>query len=97
MKILAAITLMVVSQSSLAACRWVYVDHDYNSSTPAIQKQICDSVLDVPAIRTPQVQPIQTPSIKPLEPLRIPPIGTTKCRMERVYEDGKWVNKQVCS
>jgi hypothetical protein len=96
MKILLAITIMLISQSSLAACKWAWVDHDSKISTPAIQKEICDSSIRIPTVRPPSVRPIQSPSVRPIQIPRVPPVGTTRCRIERVYTNGKWINQQVC-
>ena len=92
----AILLLLMISNLASAACRWVWVDHDYNASTPAIRKQVCDSSIDIPAIKPPSIRPIQTPQIKPIEVPGIPPIGTTRCRNESVYENGKWVTKRIC-
>jgi hypothetical protein len=96
-------TLLIISvmtaapQFASAACKYVWVDHDFNTSTPAQRKQVCDSTIDIPAIRGPSIRPIQTPQIRPIPSIGIPPIGTTRCRDESVYEDGKWVTKRVCT
>ena len=92
----AIILLLMISNLASAACRWVWVDHDYDASTPAINKQVCDSSIDIPAIQPPSIRPIQSPQIRPIEVPSIPPIGTTRCRNESVYENGKWVNKRIC-
>ena len=96
MKYLMLVALILVSVNSAAECRVHWVDHDYNASTLAIQKQVCDSTLDIPGINLPGVRPIQEPQIKPIESLDIPPIGTTRCRTESVYDDGEWVDIRLC-
>ena len=93
--IFTALTLFAVNAQ--AACRWVWVDHDYNTMTPAIQKQVCNSTLDLPAIKSPSIRPIQQPQIRPLPSVGLPPLGTTRCRTESVYEYGRWVNKRICN
>jgi len=97
-KLLAVLLLTALSSTASAACRWVFVDHDYNAGTPAIRKQICDSVIDVPAIRSPAIAPIQAPQIRPINPIGINPIGTSRCRMESVYNTRtrQWENQRVC-
>jgi len=82
-----------------AACRWVWVDHDFNLSTPAIQKQVCDSTIDIPAIRPPTIRPIQQPRIRPIEIPTIPPIGTNRCRTQNVYNENarRWELKRICN
>ena len=47
--ILLSLSLFAVSSAS-GACKWVWVDHDYNMSTKPVQKQVCDSTLDTAAI-----------------------------------------------
>ena len=98
-KLTSILMSLMLSSYSFAACKWVWVDHDYDFTTPAIQKQVCDSTLDIPAIKTPSIQPIQTPQIKPIETPSIPPLGTTNCRTQSVYDyaSGKWVNKKICN
>ena len=96
MRILLFALTLCFSANAAAACKWVWVDHDYNLSTPAIKKQVCDSTLDLPAIKQPSIRPIQTPQIRPIESPTLPPLGTTQCRTQSVYENGKWVNKKIC-
>lgn len=78
------------------ACRITWVDHDYNIATPPIQKQVCSSTLDLPAINNPGIQPIQQPRIRPIPQPSIPPIGTTRCSLQNVYENGRWVTRRLC-
>jgi hypothetical protein len=92
-----AVVATAAPQFVAAACKAVWVDHDFNTSTPAIRKQVCDSPIDIPAIPSPSVRPIQTPQIRPIETPTVPPIGTKSCRNESIYEDGKWVTKRICS
>jgi len=79
-----------------AACRYVWVDHDYNMSTPAIQKQVCDSAISLPALKSPSLRPLQTPQLKPLESFGLPPLGTRNCTTQSVFENGRWVSKRLC-
>ena len=51
-KIALVTTLITGTCTAQAACESVWVDHDYNASTPAIRKQVCDSTTDIPAIDT---------------------------------------------
>lgn len=91
-------TSVLVSLNSWSACKNVWVDHDYNGNTPPVQKQICDSILDVPAVNLPGVQPIQSPTTKPVQTYNLPPLGTTQCTTQRVYDygSGQWVDKRLC-
>tara|TARA_B100001093_G_scaffold433587_1_gene430627 strand:- start:1219 stop:1524 length:306 start_codon:yes stop_codon:yes gene_type:complete len=91
-----ALIAALFSINAYSKCRIQWVDHDYNSMTPAIQKQICDSTLDLPAINNPGIRPIQNNRLKPLEPLSLPPLGTSQCSTQQVYENGRWVSKQIC-
>ena len=101
-KYLLILLLGTFTINSFAACKWVWVEQDYNTATAPIpprissseQKQVCDSTLD---IKTPSIQPIQNPKIQPIQTPSIPPIGTTKCRTQSVYENGQWMNKKICS
>lgn len=93
---LALLTTLLLSTEVYAACRIQWVDHDYNSMTPPIKKQICDSTMDLPAINDPGLRPLQQPKLKPLEPVGLPPLGTTQCRTQQVYENGRWVEKRLC-
>ena len=86
----------LIAFDASAACKWAWVDHDYSTMTPAIQKQVCESTIDINAVRTPSVRPIQQPQIKPIQRHTIPPIGTRRCRVESVYINGRWTDKQIC-
>lgn len=88
-----AFLLPMVAQAS---CRWQWVDHDYNPLTPAIQQQVCSRATDAPVIRPIEIRPLQTPQIRPIQPFVIPPIGTTRCRVQSVFEGGRWVDRQIC-
>lgn len=95
MKTLLALVLLAPLSAS-AACRWVWVDHDYNTSTPAVREQVCDSTTDVGAVRSPSIRPIQQPQVRPIETPTVAPIGTRNCSNQSVYENGRWVTKQIC-
>lgn len=90
--------ILIIPLNSEAACRWVWVDHDFNASTPAIRQQVCDNTYDPPSINRPSIQPIQRPQIRPIETPTIPPIGTTRCRNASVYNEftRRWETKRVC-
>lgn len=95
-KLLLAVAVLVSAQAS-AACRWQWVDHDYDASTPAVNRQICDSSTDVNSVRTPSARPIQQPTVRPIETPSVPPVGASQCRKQNVFEGGRWVNKRVCN
>ena len=95
--IILVLGLLTFSLNAFGQCKVQWVDHDYNLSTPAIQKQICDSSLDLPALPSPSLRPLQSPQIKPLETYGIPPLGTNSCRNQSVYENGRWVTKRLCN
>lgn len=97
MRALLAVLATVTAMQAGAACKWVWVDDDYNAMTPAVKKQVCDNSWDSPAVDMPSVRPIQQPQVRPLEYPSVPPIGTTRCRNESVYENGRWVTKRICN
>ena len=93
-----AVPLMAIPASGAdAACTVRWVDHDFNAATPPIQKQICDSAIDLPAINLPGIQPIQRPQIRPLPAIGLPPLGTTNCSNQSVFENGVWVTRRLCN
>jgi hypothetical protein len=96
MKKIILLSLLFLAEPAFSACKWVWVDHDYNALTPAIQKQVCDSSIDLQVIKPAQVAPIQQPRIQPILPPVVPPIGTQSCRVESVFENGRWVDKRIC-
>lgn len=91
-----AITFYLFSPVTVAECHYLWVDHDYNASTPPIQKQVCESPIDLPALPDVSTPPIQTPTVPPISSPYIPPIGNTSCRDELVYRNGEWVTEMVC-
>jgi len=96
MKLLIAVILYLFPHVSMAECQSLWVDHDYNPSTPAIQKQVCDSPIDLPGLPNISTPPIQTPTIPPISLPYLPPIGNTSCREELVYRNGDWITEMVC-
>ena len=61
---------------AFADCRWTW---DCSQGYPCRQVQVCDSTIDVPAIRPPEVPPIPPPALRPIPTPQVPPIGTTQC------------------
>jgi len=61
-------------------------------------KALCSSSIDLPPVCGPSFCPIVPPSIKPVEPLRVPPVGTSNCRLKQVYNEHtkKYEWKSVC-
>lgn len=93
--LIAAMTLPGISQ---AACRQEWVDHDFNTFTPPVLRQVCDNSLDLPGYNIPPVRPIQRPQIQPIQPPTVPPIGTSNCRLMSVYNEftRMWETRRVC-
>lgn len=60
---------------ALADCRWTW-DCSKGSCR---QVQVCDSTIDSPRIRPPEIAPIPSPSIEPIPRPTIPPVGTSQC------------------
>jgi hypothetical protein len=91
----------MMSLAAEAKCRWRHVDHDYNSSTPAVYREICDKPLDIRTTKPVEpVKPIQSNRLRPLDNsnLLIPPVGTRDCRQQRVYNRRarEWVDTTIC-
>jgi len=80
-----------------AECQWVWVDDDNDKSTPAVQKQECDSSVDKETKELPSKNPIQTPQIQSAESHTKTPSGITSCRRETVYDNGGWVTRTLCN
>lgn len=59
-------------------------------------RQLCTSTLDLPAICAPRICPIMPPSLQPIMPPTIPPLGTTSCRVVRVWNGFEYVWQRVC-
>ena len=60
-------------------------------------QQLCQNSYDIPAICSPRICPIVPPTIEPIQRPRIPPIGTTDCRMQQVWNGWRYVRKEVCA
>lgn len=77
-----------------ADCRWEW---DCSRGYPCRQIQVCESTLDLPAIRPPGISPIPSPGIAPIPMPVVPPLGTTDCRQVRMcdsYNQCRW--ETVC-
>lgn len=76
-----------------ATCRWEWDC----SETPCRHAQVCDSTIDLPAIRPPAIAPIVPPAIRPIPQPVVPPIGTTQCRPVRLCDSwGRCAWETVC-
>ena len=69
-----------LSQAASASCVWTW-DCTHG---PCRQIPLCDSTLDIPPPRPPQVAPIAPPSIPPIGVPMVPPIGTQSCAPTRI-------------
>lgn len=67
--------LTFASGRANAACEWTW---DCSTGT-CRQIPLCDSTLDLPPLRPPEIAPIPSPSIKPLHRPVLPPLGTRSC------------------
>jgi hypothetical protein len=92
------ILLILALAPSIASAKCIvrWVDHDFNAATPAVQQQICDRATDIQAIPKPSVRPIQRPQVKPIQSPMVPPVGTSRCALRSIYENGQWVTREVC-
>ena len=81
MRLIITALLLLSSVSASAACRWIWVDHDYNVGTPAIKKQVCESSIDLPDMQQSTLRRLQTPQLKPLRfpPYWYCPVQNPKC------------------
>ena len=87
---LTIVVSFIFSKLVLAGC--------YCACMNGVNQPFCESTLDLPPLCPPRICPIETPSIEPLPSLDLPPIGTTYCEEEQVYDDyeGRYVWREVC-
>jgi len=85
---LLALVLVIFSQLANADCSCECI----NGRVQAV----CSSTLDLKPICSPRICPILTPGIRPLPSLRVPPIGTTSCRKEQVWNGYRYVWREYC-
>lgn len=59
---------------------------------------LCDNSYEIKPICQASICPLSAPSIAPMSPSTLPPIGTTQCDMEQVFDDyqGRYVWKEIC-
>lgn len=59
---------------------------------------LCDSAIDLPPICPPKICPLPSPRRAPLQSPTLPPIGTSQCWQEQVYNpmlnDYEW--QKIC-
>ncbi len=82
--------ILILGFSSLieAKCRKSHICDDYGRNCRV--QDICDSTLDLPSVGLAPIKSLSMPGLKPLPSIRIPPIGTSKCRQTMV--NGNWQN-----
>lgn len=73
----AMLVFSAVGSTAEAACQWTW---DCSGFGGCRQVQVCDSTIDMPALRPPEIAPIPSPSIRPIPRTTLPPLGTTSCR-----------------
>lgn len=90
MKLIAAITLMLAGATVQAQCVCRCVN---GNNVP-----LCRSTLDLPPICPPTVCQIAPPSVSPIESPRLPPLGTSSCQQQQVFNpgSGRYEWRQVC-
>lgn len=81
--LMAVAALALWTADALASCRWEW---DCSGGYPCRQAQVCDSTIDMPAIKPPGISPTPGPSIAPIPQPTIPPIGTSSCRPVRLCD-----------
>lgn len=52
-------------------------------------ENVCSNSYDVKVPCAHIVCPVPSPSVKPLDALRLPPVGTTQCDKEQVYNENE--------
>lgn len=90
-KFLLPALLMTVPFAAQASCDCVCVNGRV--------QQLCDTAYDIPAFCAAQICPIAEPPIRPIMPPTIPPIGTTSCGPEQVFNPltGQYEWHVVCN
>jgi hypothetical protein len=84
----ATLSLVGFAEQASATCRWTFVNGH--------QQQLCDSTIDMPAIRPPGIAPIVPPSIAPIQRPVIPPLGTSSCHQAQVWNGSAYQWQTVC-
>lgn len=98
MKTLAALCIAAAAAAAPfapahAGCRWTW---DCSSGT-CRQVQLCDSTIDLPAIRPPAIPPVVLPSVRPVEPPTLAPLGTRHCEQRYICDgSGQCRWRTVC-
>jgi hypothetical protein len=61
-------------------------------------RALCSSTIDLEPICPPRICPLVPPAIEPLPSLRLPPLGTSECRMAQVLNpwSRRYEWKEVC-
>jgi hypothetical protein len=80
--------ILALSAPASAMCNWTFVNGH--------QQQICDSTMDMPALRPLGLAPMVPPSLQPLQPLTLPPLGTSSCHMAQVWNGVSYQWRNLC-
>jgi len=82
--------IALISQPSISACQCKCVNGNVQA--------ICSSTIDLQPICSPQICPLVPPSVRPIQPAELPPLGTTNCTMQQVYNSqrGLYEWKNIC-
>lgn len=77
-----------------AGCRWEWL---CDAQGNCRQAPICESSIDLPPLRPPEIKPIVPPAIKPIASPTLPPLGTSECdQVRRCDSWGNCVWDTVC-
>jgi hypothetical protein len=79
---------LLASTIAHATCQWTFVN--------GRQQQICESTIDLPAIRPPAIAPIAPPSIAPIQAPVIPPLGASSCEQAQVWNGSSYQWRTLC-
>jgi hypothetical protein len=91
-KISAGLALLLAAGIASSSCRWEW---DCTGGQ-CRQVPICDSTIDIPPPRPPQVAPIPPPTIAPIPTPMVPPVGTSRCAPQYMCNGGQCAWETIC-
>lgn len=69
----------MVATPSQAVCECVCIN--------GVEQSVCTSSIDIPALCGVRLCPMAPPALSPLDPPVVPPVGTSHCQSEQVYNE----------
>lgn len=88
--IVAYITMISFVLSANADCQCVCIDGEVRA--------VCSSTIDIESICPPRNCPIVPPSVEPIQQPTVPPVGTSNCIQQQIYNEytGQYEWRDVC-